>query len=63
VAETVLNLIWIVLGVAIAAIAPRYTITGVAGSGGFYGAMYDGSWIAGLMLCLRPMAAGFEMAP
>ncbi len=54
-AETVLNLIWIVLGVAIAAMAPRYTIMGAAGPGGGFVPLVTGAVVAGcgLILLLR----------
>lgn len=55
-AETVLNLIWIALGVAIAAIAPRYTIMAAAGPGGGFVPLVTGVVVAscGLILLLRP---------
>ena len=54
-AETVLNLIWIVLGVAIAAMAPRYTIMGAAGPGGGFVPLVTCAVVAGcgLILLLR----------
>jgi putative tricarboxylic transport membrane protein len=57
VAETVLNLIWIALGLAIAALAPRYTILGPAGPGGGFLPLVTGLMIAGCGLALLLRAA------
>lgn len=57
-AERALNIIWIVVGIAIAAVAPRYTIMTAMGPGGGLVPMVAGLVVAccGLLLLLRPTA-------
>jgi len=52
VAETVLNLIWIALGLAIVAVAPRYTMLGASGPGGGFIPFAAGLVVAGCGLAL-----------
>ena len=55
-AERVLNVVWIVLGLAIVAVAPRYTIMTAEGPGGGLVPMLAGLVVAccGMLLLLRP---------
>ena len=55
-AERVLNVVWIVLGLAIVAVAPRYTIMTANGPGGGLVPMLAGLVVAccGFLLLLRP---------
>ena len=55
-AERVLNVVWIVLGLAIVAVAPRYTIMTADGPGGGLVPMLAGLVVAccGFLLLLRP---------
>src|ERR1043166_2340973 len=62
VAERVLNVVWIVLGLAIVAVAPRYTIMTADGPGGGLVPLLAGLVVAGcgLLLLLRPSGSPVE---